>query len=180
MTDDRRLTADGVRWLVGRSKLRVEEMMTFKFEKLEVWKLALSYINRINSIANQLPKQEEFNLKSQIVRAATSIALNIAEGSTSQTDAEQARFIGFAIRSLIETVACQHLISQQGYLEDVTQLRQAYIDANELMAKLQKMRTAILPERNWIREEETIYNTEDLSTNIDSMDDQIADIEVPF
>lgn len=50
--------------------------MPFKFEKLEVWQLALDYIDLIYQIANQLPKSEEYNLKSQIVRAATSVALN--------------------------------------------------------------------------------------------------------
>ena len=81
-----------------------------KFEKLEVWQLAVEYVDLCYVIAEQLPRQEEFNLASQLRRAAVSIALNIAEGSTGQTDPEQARFIGMAIRSLVETVACQHLI----------------------------------------------------------------------
>src|SRR5437868_6599364 len=103
--------------------------MSFKFEKLEVWQLALDYINLTYRIAGKLPKQEEFNLKSQIVRAATSVALNIAEGSTGQTNVEQARFLGLALRSLVETVACQHIINERGYLEDRTELRQAYAAA---------------------------------------------------
>lgn len=70
--------------------------MPFKFEKLEVWQLALDYIDITYEIAGQLPRSEEYNLKSQILRAATSVALNIAEGSTSQTDVEQARFLGLA------------------------------------------------------------------------------------
>lgn len=41
------------------------------------------------------------------------MALNIAEGSTGQTDAEQGRFLGLAVRSLLETVACQHIISRR-------------------------------------------------------------------
>ena len=80
--------------------------MPFKFENLDVWHLALDYIDRIYDLADQLPRSEDFNLTSQIRRAATSVALNIAEGSTGQTDAEQARFLGMALRSLIETVAC--------------------------------------------------------------------------
>jgi len=63
--------------------------MGYKFEKLEVWQLALEYSDLIYQIADQLPASENFNLKSQITRAATSIALNIAEGSTSQSDPEQ-------------------------------------------------------------------------------------------
>jgi four helix bundle protein len=144
--------------------------VSFKFEKLEVWQLALSYIDRIYSIAEQLPKHEDFNLKSQIIRAATSVALNIAEGSTGQTDAEQARFVGLALRSLIETVACQHIISQRDYLVDKTLLRDAYKDANHLAAMLQKMRIAITPQHSWVREEELSYSVDnpdglDVTTN---------------
>lgn len=59
--------------------------MAFKFEQLEVWRLFLDYIDLIYKIVGQLPRVEEYNLKTQMIRAATSVALNIAEGSTGQT-----------------------------------------------------------------------------------------------
>ena len=92
--------------------------MPYKVEQLEVWKLALDYIDLVYKVAENLPRAEEYDLKSQVIRAATSVALNIAEGSQGQSDAEQARFLGMAIRSLIETVACQQLIRRRGYLPD--------------------------------------------------------------
>jgi four helix bundle protein len=55
--------------------------MPYKFEQLDVWTLALDYIDLVYKIAESLPRSEEYNLKSQITRAATSVALNIAEGS---------------------------------------------------------------------------------------------------
>ena len=134
--------------------------MPFKFEQLEVWQLALDYIELIYEIANHLPRSEEYNLKSQIIRAATSVALNIAEGSTGQTDTEQARFLGLAIRSLLETVACQHIISRRKFLQNVTPLRQAYRQAEILAAKLHTMRKTIAPEQAWLREEVVVYVTE--------------------
>jgi four helix bundle protein len=90
--------------------------MTFKFENLEVWKLALDYLDDVYQIADGLPKEEVYNLRSQWVRAATSIALNIAEGSTGQTDSEQARFLGYAIRSLMECTACFRIAQRRQYL----------------------------------------------------------------
>jgi len=131
--------------------------MTFKFEKLEVWQLAIEYVDLMYQIAGELPKNEEFNLKSQITRAATSVALNIAEGSTGQTDPEQARFLGLAIRSLLETVACQHLISRRNYFEDQSLLRQAYSYAGQLARKLQTMRASLMPRQSWIRENGNLY-----------------------
>ena len=59
--------------------------MTYKFQKLEIYQLALEYVGLIYDLSETLPGSENFNLKSQITRAATSIALNIAEGSTSQS-----------------------------------------------------------------------------------------------
>jgi len=135
--------------------------MPFKFERLEVWQLALEYIDLIYEIAHQLPRSEEYNLKSQITRAATSVALNIAEGSTGQTDAEQARFLGIAIRSLLETVACQHIISRWEYLQDALPLRESYRRAETLVAKLHAMRRAIAPQQPWLRDEVETYEVSD-------------------
>jgi four helix bundle protein len=116
--------------------------MGFKFEGLEVWQLAVEYLDLIYRIAAQLPRSEEYNLKSQIVRAATSVALNIAEGSTTQSDAEQGRFLGMAIRSLIESVACLHVIQRRKYA-DADLLREAYPFSERLFAKLQAFRTSL-------------------------------------
>src|SRR6478672_10606096 len=114
--------------------------MAFKFEQLEVWQQSLDYIGLIYTIAAELPDDERFNMRSQLTRAATSINLNVAEGSTGQTDAEQSRFLGLALRSLIETVACQHIIHRRGWLTDTKLLRQAYRQAGLLAARLQTMR----------------------------------------
>jgi four helix bundle protein len=119
-----------------------EAVMAYKFEKLEVWQMAVEYIDMIYKLAEVLPRNEEYNLRSQIVRAATSIALNIAEGSTGQSDAEQNRFLGMALRSLIETVACLHLIKRRNYAlaEDV---QAVYAFSEKLSMKLQAFRNAL-------------------------------------
>ena len=136
--------------------------MPYKFEQLEVWKLSLEYIDSIYALAEKLPKSEEYNLKSQIIRAATSISLNIAEGSTGQSDPEQARFLGMAIRSLIETVACQHIIRRRGYLQEENLLQKAY-EASQLLArKLQSFRKSLSNPQRQIREDSPAYGEDDL------------------
>src|SRR5262245_4351851 len=110
--------------------------MPFRFENLDVWRQAVEYVDLIYAIAEQLPRSEEFNLKSQIVRAATSVALNIAEGSTGQTKVEHARFLGIAIRSLIETVACLQLIRRRRYPVEDCSLDTAYTHAERLAKQL--------------------------------------------
>jgi len=132
--------------------------MPFKFEKLEVWQLSLEYLELLYKISAQLPSDENYNLKSQIRRAGTSINLNIAEGSTGQTDAEQSRFLGMAIRSLYETVSCLHIIHRLDYLSDKTELRAAYRMAERLSIKLHNMRKTVDPQQRWLREKSPDYS----------------------
>jgi len=113
--------------------------MGFKFENLEVWKLSLDYVDEIYEISNLLPDKEKYNLKTQMIRAATSVSLNIAEGSTSQSDPEFGRFVGMAIRSCIEVIGCLHLAKRRGYLNQEV-FRGAYESGEVLFAKLQALR----------------------------------------
>lgn len=135
--------------------------MPFKFEQLDVWKLSLDYIDAIYELAEKLPDSERFNLKSQIIRAATSISLNIAEGSTGQTDPEQSRFLGMAIRSLIETVACQRLISRRNYVNDPVSMEKLDLQAQELAKRLHAFRRSLVKTNRSIREEQSSYDAED-------------------
>jgi len=136
----------------------VKERIVHKFENLEVWQLALAYCDLCYAIAERLPADESLNLASQLRRAAVSVALNIAEGSTGQSDAEQARFLGMAIRSLVETVACQHLIHRRHYLREGNILPETYRASEKLIAKLQAMRRTVQGKKR-LQEESTDYNT---------------------
>ena len=78
--------------------------MAFKFEKLEIWQLAIDLADRIDQLTQTFPKHEIFVLTSQMKKAADSVSLNIAEGSTGQSDAEQVRFLRYASRSALEVV----------------------------------------------------------------------------
>ena len=131
--------------------------MAFKFEKLEVWQMALNYIDLVYGMADRLPESEKFNLSSQITRAATSIALNIAEGSTGQTDPEQNRFLGLALRSLIETMACQRIIKRRKYLLNDSALDKIDAEAESLAIKIQSFRKSIGKSSYAAREDAALY-----------------------
>ena len=45
-------------------------IVNYKFQNLDVYKLALDYLDEIYEIVGRLPDSEKFNLNSQIVRAA--------------------------------------------------------------------------------------------------------------
>lgn len=83
--------------------------MAFKFEKLQVWQRSIDLSNDIDFLTKKFPKDELYILTSQVKRASDSISLDIAEGSTGQSNKEFNRFPGLALRSAIEVVTCIHL-----------------------------------------------------------------------
>ena len=107
--------------------------MAFKFEKLVIWSRALEISDEIHLMTRVFPKEELFILTSQIKRAADSISLNIAEGSTGQSTSEQLRFIRYAQRSALEVVNGLFLARNR-----------TYIDGNVFKEKYQRMEKFII------------------------------------
>ena len=76
---------------------------------LDIWQRGMSYTVDLYRFSTGFPDSERYNLTSQLRRAATSVPLNVAEGAGCATDAEFARFVGYAYRSLKEVVTCLEL-----------------------------------------------------------------------
>lgn len=118
--------------------------MTFKFENLFVWQKAVDLSEMVNQLVKKFPREELFILTSQMKRAADSVSLNIAEGSTGQTNPEFHRFLGIALRSDIEVVACLHLAKRRNYIDEIDFLlvynlcQQILVMINALRNKLKK------------------------------------------
>lgn len=107
----------------------------FKFEKLIIWQKAMEYGESIYRLSYKFPKEELYNLSSQIRRAVDSVALNISEGAIGQSNPEFKKFIGFAIRSLAEVVTCLHKASRRNYISD-EEFKEHYEYAFNLMNML--------------------------------------------
>lgn len=87
--------------------------MALKFEGLRVWQKAIDLSHYVHESTRCFPKDEMFILTQQIKRTADSVALNIAEDSHGQSNAEQKRFSGYALRPAIEVVCCLHLVRRR-------------------------------------------------------------------
>jgi four helix bundle protein len=72
----------------------------------------------INTMTHTFPKEEIFNLSSQIRRAVDSIALNISEGSIGQTNLEFKKFRSYSIRFLAEVITCLHKAKRREYISE--------------------------------------------------------------
>lgn len=112
----------------------------YKFENLEVWQFAGDLLDLVYEIDKHLPKSEQFNLSVQMRRASVSISLNIAEGSTSASNAEFIRFLKIAIRSYIEVYGCYLLIIRRKYIGREDQVCVKFEETGaKLFAKLQAL-----------------------------------------
>ncbi len=116
--------------------------MPFKFEKLEIWHLAIDSANNVHLLTRNFPKEELFSLSSQMKRAADSISLNIAEGSTGQSDAEQLRFLFYAQRSAIEVVNCLYLAIKREYISKEI-FDRFYNELEKIVVKVQAFKIAL-------------------------------------
>jgi len=111
-------------------------IMAFKFEQLRTWKLSMDLAERVNELVNTFPPKEVYNLTSQSRRAADSVSLNIAEGSTGLSDPEQIKFLGYANRSIMEIVTCLIKAKRRNYIDDVT-YRDLYSEYEKLCRMVQ-------------------------------------------
>lgn len=71
------------------------------YKNLEIWKKGLDIANEVSDILSSFPKNEQYNLTSQMSRSSISIPSNIAEGS-SRTDKAFLIFLDYAIGSSFE------------------------------------------------------------------------------
>lgn len=116
--------------------------MPFKFEQLQVWQLAIDLSQRVHLLTKSFPKDELFILTTQIKKAADSVALHIAEGSTGQSNDEFKRFLGYSVRSAIEVVSCLYLAKRRQYIFD-EDFKQLYDFIDSLVKKIQALRNSL-------------------------------------
>ena len=88
----------------------------YNFRNLEVWQMGMDLVNSIYTLSRKFPADEKFGLTSQLRRAATSVPLNVAEGSIRYSKPDFAHFVRFSLGSLVEVITCLEIAEQQNYL----------------------------------------------------------------
>lgn len=110
-------------------------MATLKsFEELDVWKECRQLRIRVSELTMKLPKQEEYRLKDQLLRASRSVTANIAEGYGRFHFQENIQFCRQARGSLSEIK--DHLITaaDEGFITTID-----LTDFKELVEKCTRM-----------------------------------------
>jgi len=109
--------------------------MGHNFRELKVWARAMDFVTEIYTLTRAFPKEEIYGLTSQLRRAATSIALNIAEGSGASSNAEFIRFLEMARRSVYEVITALEIAQRLKYCKE-EQVAPLTKEANEIAAML--------------------------------------------
>ena len=116
--------------------------MGLKFENLKVWQKAIDLTMEIHDLTRKFPKEELYILTAQIKRAADSIALNVAEGSTGQTNAEFRQFIIYAVRSAIEVISCLYIGKKRNIIND-SDFEKLYNNTQEIIKMLHGLKNSL-------------------------------------
>jgi four helix bundle protein len=113
--------------------------MAFIFENLDVYQLSLNWVHQATQIASALKGTFHAPLADQLIRASTSISLNIAEGNGRWHIADKKQFLWIARGSVFECVAIVQATSQQKAFP-----REVYDKAYETLEGLSKMLTKLI------------------------------------
>lgn len=99
---------------------------------------------RANEIVKGFPIDERFNLKSQMMRSIDSVALNISEGSISQSNKQLRKYISYSIGSLAEFVTCLFKSKYRNYISD-QKFKSLYSSCELLMKQLIVFKRSVPP-----------------------------------
>ena len=112
--------------------------------KLDVYTIARQFVKECYTALNQFPAEERYVLTQQIKRAALSVHLNIAEGSSRKSEVERKRFYEIARGSLIEVDAALDVAGDLGYVsaKDLEALGEALIRCFKYLSALINSKTS--------------------------------------
>jgi four helix bundle protein len=91
----------------------------FRFRKFPVYNDARQFRKDLKKLSREkFPKEEQYNLTSQLWRALDSIILNIAEGSDRYSDTDFSRFLNNSLTSVNEVIACLDCALDDEYINE--------------------------------------------------------------
>jgi len=88
------------------------------FRDLNVWKKGMEIVKYIYTIGKELPREELYNIVSQMQRSAISIPSNIAEGFNRFHNKEYKQFLYIALGSCAELETQIEIASELRYIDN--------------------------------------------------------------
>lgn len=92
--------------------------LTLNHQKLEAYTHARKLLTECYKLTAIFPTDEKFGLTSQIRRAAISVVLNLAEGSSRKSEPERKRFFEISRSSIVEIDSALDAADDLNYLKE--------------------------------------------------------------
>jgi len=105
-----------------------------RFEDLRVWQAAKAQSDRVGALLKRPEFARDFELSSQMNRAALSVMLNISEGFLRRQDRETRQFLRYAFASNGEVKAAYYAAEGRAYLSSAD--LQDHIALNDSIARM--------------------------------------------
>ena len=107
-------------------------------QNLDVYAYSKNFVLECYKLTKQLPSDEKFGMISQIRRAALSVHLNIAEGSSRKSEVERKRYYEISRGSIVEIDAALDIAKELNYLDnfDLNQLQESMIKTFKILSGL--------------------------------------------
>ena len=115
--------------------------MEFNFEKLDVYKDAVTFASQVYEMTKPFPREEVYGITDQFRRASISIASNIAEGS-SRGKKEFIHFLNIALGSCYECVPLAEISRRQNYMNHEV-YRKAVDELHKISAKISALKNSL-------------------------------------
>lgn len=90
----------------------------FDFERLQVYQKALILIDEVFNLMTIIPKEYRFSIGDNLIRAALSVANNLAEGNDQPSAASKARFYEYASNSARECASVMIVLDRRRLISE--------------------------------------------------------------
>ncbi len=110
----------------------MEHVSVNSYKDLLVWQKSFDLCIRIYQFSIQLPREEEYGLKSQMRRCSVSIPSNIAEGSRRSTRKDYSSFLRAAFGSISE-LETQMLVVQKVYNIEDSEIMSLIVEISKML-----------------------------------------------
>ena len=130
-------------WIAGINS-KTNQFIMRNFREMQIWNEGIVLTLDVYRIVRQLPKEEEYGLKSQLKRAAVSIPSNIAEGCSRHSEKEFKYFLEISLGSAFE-IETQFIMAQKLNMiseEDLVKfLQDLHVEQKKINALISKIKS---------------------------------------
>lgn len=119
------------------------KIVKFRFQDLEIWRLAIQIADELFDIADDIEKKRLYRFAEQLRGSGMSMSNNIAEGSGSSSNKEFVQFLNVARRSTYENANILILLQKRRLITD--EALERFLDQfDHLCRKVTKFQSSLM------------------------------------